>query len=672
MSWLLQRALRLSRRVKCLIQLCTDALLLSASFLVALVLKQDSLSPIFEVQNLKILLVALPISLFIFYRLGFYRALIRYMGIRALQTLATGVAFSALTLWVTARLEGDTLSVSILMIYMMLAVLASGGIRFLLRGLFYRRDPMSHRTRVVIYGAGTTGSQLVTSLKQRGEFMPVAFIDDWRGMNGTIVEGIKVYHPDRLPQVIEETHAERILLAMPSISRTRRREILASLASFNVPIQTVPGIEDIVKGHAQLNEIRDVAVEDLLGRDPVPPRRDLLDANIQGKVVMVTGAGGSIGSELCRQILRLAPQRLILLDACEYALYGIEAELKQLARGEGLPDLVEALLGSVQQRSRMESIMRTFGVQTLYHAAAYKHVPMVEYNVIEGVRNNVFGTLETARAAMAAGVETFVLVSTDKAVRPTNVMGTTKRLAELVCQALSSTQSRTRFCMVRFGNVLGSSGSVIPLFHRQISQGGPITVTDESITRYFMTIPEAATLVLQAGAMGKGGEVFVLDMGSPVQIAELARQMVRLSGLEVKDEANPRGDIEIMYTGLRPGEKLFEELLVGDNVSPTEHPRILGARESCWEWPRLEALLKHLCNAAERGDVETIRQLLVEAPAAYRPQGPIVDLIWQEIGHHPVKAPASPARSVLEPQPDSETEALLKAAALSLVKGSRY
>ncbi|MCG6656322.1 polysaccharide biosynthesis protein [Halomonas campisalis] len=670
MGRLLAQAFRLNRRIKRMIQIMADIFLLSASFILALILKTDSVSALAEPQAWLALLLALPITLLIFIRLGFYRAVIRYMSLRALHTLAFGIGLSVILLLIAGQLTGLSLAPSFLVIYGILAMLMVGGVRFLLRSL-YRNQLIRYKTRVIIYGAGAAGSQLANSLRQGSEYVPVAFVDDWRGMHGTQVEGLWVYPTSKLPELIDNYAAERVLLAMPSVPRSRRRDILQALAPLNVPILTVPGAEDVVSGRAHIQDIRDVAVEDLLGRDPVPPQQELLDANIRDKVVMVTGAGGSIGSELCRQILPLQPRRLLLVDNCEYSLYTIEAELKQLATLEGLPSVIEPLLGSVQQRGQLESAMRAFRVQTLYHAAAYKHVPMVEYNVLEGVRNNVFGTLETARAALSAGVETFVLISTDKAVRPTNVMGTTKRLAELICQALSHTQYVTRFCMVRFGNVLGSSGSVIPLFRKQIAQGGPITVTHEAITRYFMTIPEAATLVLQAGAMGKGGDVFVLDMGSPVKIADLAREMVRLSGLKVRDDANPEGDIEIHFTGLRPGEKLYEELLVGENDTATTHPRILTARESCWEWPRLEALLDRLKAATERGDLAEIRQIMLEAPTSYAPQSPIVDLIWLEHDKNPVTALQAPVSPNFQTHSHTESKALerLKAATFSLLKG---
>lgn len=650
MTSLFRQLFRLPRRYKRLIQVLADASLLCASYLVAILLRLDSWALIFELRSWLVLLVTLPVSLLIFIRLGFYRAVVRYMSQRALQAILIGVMGSAIVLAIASYILRLPLPSSVPIIYAMLALLSIGGIRFFLRSL-YLHSLMRHKTRVVIYGAGAAGSQLVASLRHDCEYAPVGFIDDWRGMRGTYVEGIKVYAPSELSRLIKDYGVKRVLLAMPSTSRNRRREILRMLEPLAIPVQTLPGMADVIAGRARINEIRDVTVEDLLGRDPVPPNQALLDANIQGKVVLVTGAGGSIGSELCRQVLQQRPRQIVLLDNCEYSLYRIESELIQLAQAAGSSVSIKALLGSVQQRQLLEMVMRTFGVQTIYHAAAYKHVPLVEHNAVEGIRNNVFGTLITARAAIACGVETFVLISTDKAVRPTNVMGTTKRLAELICQSLAAHQHATRFCMVRFGNVLGSSGSVVPLFRRQIKDGGPITVTHPDITRYFMTIPEAAQLVIQAGAMGKGGDVFVLDMGEPVKIADLAAHMVRLSGLEVMNQDTPEGDIEVVYTGLRPGEKLYEELLIGNDVTQTDHPRIMTAQETYWEWPRLEAYLQRLDAATSSIRHDLIRKLLLEAPTAYHPLEPIADLMWLE---HDDTSTVSLSRKAPSKAPDEE------------------
>jgi FlaA1/EpsC-like NDP-sugar epimerase len=652
MRYSLHPLFRLPRKQKRTIQLVVDAVLIATSFLLAMLLRLESWTPLAEARTWLALLLLIPLSLAIYVRLGFYRAVIRYLGPKAIRAVFIGVVISALSLALASYLLALGIPRSVPFIYAMLALLTIGGVRFGLRAI-YLRSQIRHKPRVVIYGAGSAGRQLAVSLSHGQEYLPIAFVDDALGLQNTFIEGLKVYPPRQLGYLADTYGAERVLLAMPSVARSRRREILAELEPQGFPVQTIPGVADMVTGRARISEVRDVAVEDLLGRDPVPPNPTLMEANIRGKVVLVSGAGGSIGAELCRQILRHGPSLLLLLEISEFALYRIEQDLKRIAAEEGLTVRVEALLGSVQHRERLTTVLKSYEVQTVYHAAAYKHVPMVEHNVVEGVQNNVFGTLSMARATIEAGVETFVLVSTDKAVRPTNVMGTTKRLAELICQAFARHQSTTRFCMVRFGNVLGSSGSVVPLFREQIQAGGPITVTHPDITRFFMTIPEAAQLVIQAGAMARGGDVFVLDMGEPVRIAELARQMVRLSGLRVRDERNPDGDIAIAYSGLRPGEKLFEELLVGEDVAPTSHPRIMTAQEVFWEWSRLEGFLDQLFDACRNFHHDGIRRLLLEAPTAYRPQGDIVDLVWLQKRRGKVVTPRSPAavtplRPVLE------------------------
>jgi FlaA1/EpsC-like NDP-sugar epimerase len=431
-----------------------------------------------------------------------------------------------------------------------------------------------------------------------------------------------------LAALIDQHGIERILLAMPSASRRRRREILASLEPLGVHVQSLPDLSDIIAGKASIDELRDVDVGDLLGRDPVPPNPKLFESTIRNKCVMVTGAGGSIGSELCRQIMRLGPRRLVLFEMSELALYNIQRELDEIASKEGITVELLPLLGNAHHRHRVREVIGTCGVQTIYHAAAYKHVPIVEHNVVEGIHNNVISTWYTAEAALESGVETFVLISTDKAVNPANVMGATKRLAELVLQALQERSTSTRFCMVRFGNVLASSGSVVPLFREQIRRGGPVTVTHPDVIRYFMTIPEAAQLVIQAGSMAKGGDVFVLDMGRPVRIDDLARRMINLMGLTVRDAASPDGDIEIEYTGLRTAEKLFEELLIGTNVTGTDHPMILRAMEHSLPWPRMQQLLNELLVALASFDCRRSLALLSEAVAEYHATYAINDYIW--------------------------------------------
>jgi FlaA1/EpsC-like NDP-sugar epimerase len=480
---------------------------------------------------------------------------------------------------------------------------------------------------VIIYGAGDSGLQLLNSLFHGREYAPIALVDDDKRLQGLFVGGMRVYPANQIPHLVQETGAQVVLLAIPSIGRARRREIVEDLEDLSVEIKTIPGLSEIISGKAKISELRAVTAEDLLGRDPVAPNLELLGKNITGCVVMVSGAGGSIGSELCRQILAHKPKRLVLFEASEFALYSIESELSEAVARIDPSIQVVPILGSVQRSRVLEDAITSFGVQTIYHAAAYKHVPLLEENVVEGIRNNVFGTLAIASVAKKLGVENFILISTDKAVRPTNVMGATKRIAELICQAHASETSPTVFSMVRFGNVLGSSGSVIPRFRAQIESGGPLTVTHKEITRYFMTIPEAAQLVIQAGAMGKGGDVFVLDMGEPVKILDVAMGMVRLHGLVPYMADHPdqilseKGDIPICVTGLRKGEKLYEELLIGNNPSSTLHPRIMTASEVSLPMDELMAILERLRQACDTVDLYTIVDILHELPLDYIPVG---------------------------------------------------
>ncbi len=571
---------------------------------------------------------AVAASVPVFTRLGLYRAVVRFIGPRALVAVVAGVSVSTLLLLVVnALVLGEAIHISTFAIYSALALIYVGGSRLLARGLIHIRRLGSDR--VAIYGAGAAGAQVANALMGSGRYYPVAFVDDSRSLQSSIINGIEVFSPGDLPKLIAEEGVNTVLLALPSQSRRRRQEILHRLEPLSVHVQTVPDISDIVTGRATVEDIRDVDANDLLGRDPVPPNEQLFGACIRGKVVMVTGAGGSIGSELCRQILRLAPARLVLFEMSEFALYNIERELRGLIAGDGSDVEIVALLGNAHHRQRVREAIHAYGVQTIYHAAAYKHVPIVEYNLVEGVHNNVFSTWYTAEAAVECGVETFVLISTDKAVNPTNVMGATKRLAEIVLQALQQRGATTRFCMVRFGNVLESSGSVVPLFREQIHRGGPVTVTHPDVIRYFMTIPEATQLVLQAGAIAKGGDVLVLDMGKPVRIQDLARRMIRLMGLTVRDEQNPDGDIEIIYTGLRPAEKLFEELLIGANVTGTEHPMIMRAVEHDLPWLDVKQILDELLDALHRFDCAVARDLLMKAVDEYRPAQDIQDHVWQ-------------------------------------------
>jgi len=483
---------------------------------------------------------------------------------------------------------------------------------------------------VAIYGAGEAGAKLSSVLLGGPDFEPVAFIDDKRALHGNHINGIKVHSSKALPELVQRYGVERVLLAMPSASRRRKNEILTALEPMGVHVQSLPDLSDIICGTARIDDLQEVDVDDLLGRDPVPPNARLFESCIRNKVVMVTGAGGSIGSELCRQIMKLGPRRLVLFEMSELALYTIEKELVELiTHDRNAPEIIP-LLGNAHHRHRVREVLFTYGVQTVYHAAAYKHVPIVEHNVIEGVHNNVISTWYTAEAALETGVETFVLISTDKAVNPANVMGATKRLAELVLQALQERAAHTRFCMVRFGNVLDSSGSVVPLFKEQIRRGGPVTVTHPDVIRYFMTIPEAAQLVIQAGAMAKGGDVFVLDMGRPVRIDDLARRMINLMGLTIRDAANPEGDIEIQYTGLRAAEKLFEELLIGSNIAGTDHPMILRAMEHSLPWDRMQQLLNELLIALASFDCRRAVALLCESVVEYRQSHDLRDFVWTQ------------------------------------------
>lgn len=569
-------------------------------------------------------------SIAVFIRLGLYRAVIRYVSIRALAVVLVGVLISTAWLAVLVWLFDVNVPVVAVVNYGLIALLLVGGSRLAMREMYHRMVSRV-KQRVIIYGAGSAGRQLAQALMNGEQFHPVLFVDDDETLQRSTVMGIRVIDPDNVTEAVKKNKVERILLALPSATRSVRKEILESLEPLNVKVQTVPGMADMVTGDLAIDALQDVRIEDLLGRDPVEADPALMQQHIRGKVVLVTGAGGSIGSELCRQIVAQKPAALVLYELSEFALYSIDEELKKLCKRLKVEVPVYPIIGTVQRRNRIETVLKTFKVQTVYHAAAYKHVPLVEFNMVEGVRNNVFGTWHTAEAAITAGVEQFVLISTDKAVRPTNVMGTTKRLSELVLQALAKREQKTRFCMVRFGNVLGSSGSVVPVFKKQIEDGGPVTVTHPEITRYFMTIPEAAQLVIQAGTMGDSGDVFVLDMGDPVKIVDLAKKMIHLSGLDVKTQENPHGDIEIVYTGLRPGEKLYEELLIGDNVVECAHPRICRAEEDFWEWQRMSELLDEIDDACQYFKIDKLRELLLSSPAGYEPtEDGVNDLIWNK------------------------------------------
>ncbi|WP_025580968.1 polysaccharide biosynthesis protein [Vibrio parahaemolyticus] len=625
----LQFIWQLSRTNKRIVSVLIDIILIFMAFHLAILVRSGDSNYFADPAVWGIAVTIVTIT--VFARLGLYRAVLRYLTFQALFVVAAGAVISATLVAALSFYMSDPFPRTVPIIYGAFLALFCGGPRVIVRSLI-AQSYSTQSKEVLIYGAGSGGRQLAMALRSSGDYRVRAFIDGDSTLCNTMILGLPVIAIEDAMPIINKYDVSQVLLAVPSAKRSRRKVILDELAKLPVEVLTVPDMTDIVSGKAKIDELKDVAIEDLLGRDPVAPQQVLLEANIKDKVVMVTGAGGSIGSELCRQIVEQSPKSIILFELSEFGLYQIDRELNQLKLEKGLTCDIIPLLGSVQRQHRLETTMSSFKVQTVYHAAAYKHVPLVEFNVIEGVRNNIYGTYYTACAAIKAGVESFVLISTDKAVRPTNVMGTTKRMAELGLQALADQENAkpngTRFCMVRFGNVLGSSGSVIPVFKKQIASGGPVTVTHPEITRFFMTIPEAAQLVIQAGAMGKGGDVFVLDMGESVKITDLACNLIQLSGLEVKSDANPHGDIEIQFSGLRPGEKLYEELLIGDNVKQTAHERIMTAHEVHLPLKEYELLLNDLDFACHSMDHENIRTLLLSAPTGFNPTDGIGDLVW--------------------------------------------
>ncbi len=617
------------RQIKRSITIIYDLSSISLAFYLASCLRLGSLTPPFGKQEIMMLSITSILSLVIFVRLGMYRAILRYLSAQAIITVAICVCVSGLVLTTSSFFTQTTMPRSVPLIYTLVLLILIGVPRMLVRSivLMLNNADTEGKVPVIVYGAGNTGHQLLSALST-SLYSVKAFVDDNSRLHKTTISGVKIHSPNNLAKLIKQHSPKKILLALGNANNASKSRVLKLLEPLAIEVQTIPAVADILSGKTRIENVKDVEIEDLLGRDPVKPNPKLLDACIRHKVVMVTGAGGSIGSELCRQIIKHAPKTLILFELNEFALYSIEKELQsELSKIEHNIELV-ALLGSVQNESRLFMAMQAYEVQTVYHAAAYKHVPLVEHNIVEGVNNNVMGTWHCAEAALKANVESFVLISTDKAVRPTNIMGTTKRVAELVLQGLAQRQTKTRFTMVRFGNVLGSSGSVVPLFRKQIKEGGPVTVTHPDIIRYFMTIPEAAELVIQAGSMGKGGDVFVLDMGEPVKIVDLARRMIHLSGLEIKDEKHSNGDIEIQYTGLRPGEKLFEELLIGDSVSGTEHSRIMRAEEQSLTWSETESLIFELKSASDSYKCDLLKELLLAAPAGYSSTEKLSDSVW--------------------------------------------
>jgi FlaA1/EpsC-like NDP-sugar epimerase len=623
-----EKVLNWSRTLKLLIVIAIDVALSVLATWLAFSLRLDTLHwPTGAQWWVYALGPTLAVPVFI--RFGLYRAIFRYTGQAALLATAKAVAvygglLLVLLLVVRWPLVPRTLGVLQPMIFLLLVGASRAVARFWLAGLEQRH---SVHGRLLIFGAGTAGVQTAAALGISGQYELLGFVDDDSGKVGRSINGIRVYSPQDVAGLVAREGVTDILLALPSASRERRNSIIQSLHSLPVHIRTLPGLADLASGRVTVQDIKELDIEDLLGRDPVAPNAGLLARDLVGKVILVSGAGGSIGGELCRQILAERPRQLLLLDHSEFALYSIHQELQGMRTARGLSVELVPLLGSVINPLRLREICESYRPDSVYHAAAYKHVPMVEANPAEGIFNNVFGTLNMAEAALASGAARFVLISTDKAVRPTNIMGASKRMAELVLRALAARAAEqaderlaTCFSMVRFGNVLGSSGSVVPLFRRQLAAGEPLTVTHSEVTRYFMTIPEAGQLVLQAGAMATGGDVFVLDMGEPVKIIDLARRMVALSGMKVRDEANPDGDVEIAITGLRPGEKLYEELLIGDNPAPTAHPRIMKAHEVCLAWPELALQLQSLRNAAAAGDLARIKAVLKACVHGYGDQ----------------------------------------------------
>ena len=593
-------------------------------------------------DTIRLILAAPIIGIPIFIKFGIYQQVIRHIDLKTLWSIVQAVSLYALIWGLVgffsqadfAKSKGFDVGIiprSVIIINWLLAIIVFVGSRvsarfFLNLNFISKSDHVnSGKNRVLIYGAGAAGMQLSSALNNSSEFHPVGFIDDNKDLQGNSVSGLLVHSVNDIENLINKLKVDEVLIALPSASRSDRFNIIDRLERYPVIVRTLPGLIELAQGKVKIDDLLQVSIKDLLGRKSVEPNDSLLGKNITNKTVVVTGAGGSIGSELCRQIIFLKPKLLILFEMNELALYAIDKELSKIAIHYSFE--IYPILGSVNNTNLLKNLLSQFDVDTVYHAAAYKHVPMIEFNSTEGINNNIFGTHNCALASIDAGVKNFVLISTDKAVRPTNIMGTTKRVAELILQAFAVSQNKTTFCMVRFGNVLGSSGSVIPLFKKQIIEGGPVTVTDKNIIRYFMTVTEAVELTIQAGAMGTGGDVFVLDMGKPVKIKELAEKLIRLSGLKVKDENHPEGDVEIKYSGLRPGEKLYEELLIGDNVSETENPLIMRAKEDMYSLDELKKLLDELRISNDNSDYENTRNILKKIVPGFNPEGEIKDIL---------------------------------------------
>ncbi|CAM2006905.1 polysaccharide biosynthesis protein [Acanthopleuribacter pedis] len=609
---------RLPRYLKKLIVLFVDFLILWLALWSSFAMRYDTWWPENFVKYVEIWALAPVLTIPVLYALGLYKAVIRYLSPHFLIPILRSAVIAVLMFALVAIMTHIQIPRPLYIVYGVNVVLLMGGTRLLAK--MYLPDVNvqdCNKRRIGLYGAGKAGTQIAHALLGSPEYRVMAFFDDNSEIQGWEILGVRVFSPDRMADIVAKYQLHEVVLCIPSATRCRRRELIERMAAMGVDVKILPGIPNIVSGKVRVDDIRQVEIEDVLGRDPVEPDAALIGKSITGKVVLVSGAGGSIGSELCRQILDRQPETLLLLEANEYALYNIERELRR-RDSQGRVAIVPVLC-SVQNGKRCQKIMEAHGVQSIFHAAAYKHVPIVEQNICEGIRNNIFGTLAFAQAAERAGVARFTLISTDKAVRPTSAMGATKRFAELILQGMHESGSKTVFSMVRFGNVLGSSGSVIPLFREQIRQGGPVTVTHEEMTRYFMTIPEAAQLVVQASAMASGGDVFVLDMGEPVRIYDLAAKMIHLSGLSVIDPDTGRGDVEIRITGVRPGEKLYEELLIGDNALATDHPRISRAMEESIDWKRVDAFLKEFEPALDNQDAESARRILLRGVRGFRP-----------------------------------------------------
>ena len=626
---LLNAAMLMSRSAKRVVILLTDITVLPVAFLLAVWLKSGVVLP----GNTLAWSVAAAVTagVVVFGALGVYHSVVRYLGLRDAFAIFMGVVAASVAGAVADDFFGsDVVSIPTAIIFGSLAALLLGGIRLVARSLFNLVGDAGAQP-LIIYGAGESGRTTCVALGPSRRFRPVAFVDDKSALHGTRIGGLKVYSPTELPKLLKRFPGSSVLLALSAASRARRQDVLNSLAPLGVHVRSLPNLSEVLAGRARVDDIRELDTADLLGRVPVAPVGSLFQACVRDKSVLVTGAGGSIGSEICRQVLNNGPKRLVLFEISELALYNLERELREKCDVEGLQVELVPLLGNVQHRGRLRSAMKAYGVQTVYHAAAYKHVPIVEANVIEGIDNNVLGTWAAAEVALEEEVELFMLVSTDKAVNPTNVMGASKRAAEMVLQALQQRSTKTRFAMVRFGNVLASSGSVVPLFQEQIRRGGPVTVTHPDVIRYFMTIREAAQLVIQASAMAQGGDVFVLDMGQPVRIVELARRMIGLMGHSVRDSGSPNGDIEIHFMGLRPAEKLYEELLIGKNVSGTQHPMIMRAIEHMLPWATVQPVLTRLVDAVRLGDTSRCLQLIQGLVVEYRPNLAVHDLVWNAL-----------------------------------------